>query len=229
MAENHRTRVGLQRRQKMQARLVESALAVFAEKGVDASVIDDVIATAGVSRGTFYNYFKTNTELVVTVGEQLSNEIIEMIESVVGDYENPVQRLACGLRQFLITAQQYPILARFLWRAGFNAYSSNNLIMVYIPRHIQEAIEQDSFNVQDTLFALDFLTGVMLSSMFAITSRPLQKSYSDQVVKHLLLGLGVPETEAETLVGLDMPTFLLPEDALIIRASEKYTEQFSHA
>ena len=46
-----------ERRARMRRTLVEAALLVFAEKGVDASVIDDVITAAGVSRGTFYKLF----------------------------------------------------------------------------------------------------------------------------------------------------------------------------
>ena len=61
---DHRTRVAAERRARMHRKLVESALLVFAEKGVDASVIEDVIAAADVSRGTFYNYFRTNGELL---------------------------------------------------------------------------------------------------------------------------------------------------------------------
>ena len=66
------------------ASLSESALLVFAEKGVDVPVIDDVIAAAGVSRGTFYNYFRTNAELLVAAIEELGNELVDMIEIAGG-------------------------------------------------------------------------------------------------------------------------------------------------
>ena len=46
----HRSRVGAERRHRTRVRLIESALEVFAAKGVDATVIEDVIASAGVSR-----------------------------------------------------------------------------------------------------------------------------------------------------------------------------------
>jgi len=66
---DHRPRVAAERRARMRRKLVESALLVFAGKGVDASVIEDVIVAAGVSRGTFYNYFRTNAELLAAVNE----------------------------------------------------------------------------------------------------------------------------------------------------------------
>ena len=80
---NHRTLVGHQRRQKMLLHLIDSAISVYAEKGIDATLIDDVIVAADVSRGTFYNYFRTTTELLAAVGEALSNETLRLIESEV--------------------------------------------------------------------------------------------------------------------------------------------------
>ena len=80
VATDHRPRVAAERRARMRRKLVESALLVFAEKGVDASVIEDVIAAARVSRGTFYNYFRTNAELLVAAIEELGNEVVDLIE-----------------------------------------------------------------------------------------------------------------------------------------------------
>lgn len=225
MSQDHRTRVGNERRQKMRMRLIESALTVFAEKGVDASIIDDVIVAAGVSRGTFYNYFRTNTELLVAVSEALSNEIIHMIESVVGDFSNPVERLACGLRKFMHTVIAHPLFARFIWRAGFHAYSSSHLMMQYLPRHITESMQQGSFKVPDSLFALEFIAGVMLSATFAVSTHPVGEHYAEQVVQHILMGLGVSETEAHALANLAMPAFAQPNDSLLIRAQQKYAEK----
>ena len=74
---DHRPRVAAERRARMRRKLVESALFVFAEKGVDASVIEDVIAAAGVSRGTFYNYFRTNAELLAAAINELGNEVVD--------------------------------------------------------------------------------------------------------------------------------------------------------
>lgn len=222
MSENHRTRVGIERRNKMRMRLIESALAVFAEKGVDVSVIDDVIAAAGVSRGTFYNYFRTNDEILSAVAQELNNDVVGVIEKVVKDFENPVARLACGLRKFLITCEEYPLLARFTWRAGFSLYNNQNLMLVYLPRHINEAIELGDFKVFDTLFALEFIAGVMLSSTFALTTHPVADDYPQSVVQHILMGLGLTEAKARRFANLDLPEFYWEEDSFLNRAQAKF-------
>ena len=46
---DHRPRVAAERRERMRRRLVETAMIVFAEKGVGASVIPDVKALAEVA------------------------------------------------------------------------------------------------------------------------------------------------------------------------------------
>ena len=98
---DHRTRVAAERRARMHRKLVESALLVFAEKGVDAPVIDDVIAAAGVSRGTFYNYFRTNGELLAAAIQQLGNELVEHIEERVKAIPSPAVRVFTGLRLYM--------------------------------------------------------------------------------------------------------------------------------
>ncbi|HNN08489.1 MAG TPA: helix-turn-helix domain-containing protein, partial [Azospira sp.] len=59
---DHRTRVGQERRERTRAKLLAAALPVFAKHGADAAIIDSIIQQAGVARGTFYNYFRTNDE-----------------------------------------------------------------------------------------------------------------------------------------------------------------------
>lgn len=215
---NHRTRVGIERRQKMRMRLIESALLVFAEKGVDASVIDDVIVAAEVSRGTFYNYFRTTAELLAAVGELLGNEMMVLIEGVVGDLENPVERLASGLRIFLHTARTYPHFASFIWRAGFNAASAGHLVYVYLPRHIGESMARGSFHVATAEVALDVIAGVTLVAIFGLSTRTVAVDYPEQMVLHMMLALGLPRQEADRLMSLPLPAITLPAGSLLVRA-----------
>ena len=89
---NHRTIVAAERRKKTRAKLLKGALRVFARRGAEAKVIDSVIKKAGVSRGTFYNYFRTNEELFVEVAREVSNEIIRAVDPLVERQE----KCRCG-------------------------------------------------------------------------------------------------------------------------------------
>ena len=219
----HRSRVGAERRHKTRVRLIESALEVFAAKGVDATVIEDVIASAGVSRGTFYNYFRTDAELLAAVGDAVSNETVGRIESVVGGLADPAERLAQGLRLCLHLALAYPLFARFFSRAGFNAIGPGHLMFEYVPRHIEEALAAQRMDVPDTATAVDLLGGVVLSAVHAIATRPVAKTYPEQMVLQLLLGLGMKRAAAQKLVAAPLLPIQLPQDSLLVRTRPAMT------
>src|SRR5271165_6765365 len=86
---DHRPRVAAERRERMRKRLIESAMIVFAENGTGATMIPDVIAAAGVSQGSFYNYFRTNDDLLTAISEELSNEMLHLVEDSVGVIDDP--------------------------------------------------------------------------------------------------------------------------------------------
>jgi AcrR family transcriptional regulator len=95
-APDHRTRTAELRREQMRRRLIESAIIVFAEHGVSSAVIGQVIATAGVSRGSFYNYFRTNEELSDAVCMELAGELVAHAEAALTEDMVPETALAVG-------------------------------------------------------------------------------------------------------------------------------------
>jgi len=57
-------------KRKLQARetrkrILESALSLFREKGFDQVSIDEITSSAGVSKGSFYTYFQTKSDIII--------------------------------------------------------------------------------------------------------------------------------------------------------------------
>jgi AcrR family transcriptional regulator len=48
-------------------RLLEAAARVFGERGIREATIDDILAAAGISRRTLYQYFRSKDELLVAL------------------------------------------------------------------------------------------------------------------------------------------------------------------
>ena len=141
-SEDHRTRAGAYRREKMRSRLIESALLVFARRGVEGSVIDEVITTAEVSRGTFYNYFRTNEELLTAVAQEVGNQMLEVVDPVVREHTDPAVRVACGVRLTLMVARAHPHLAAFIGRVGPPALGAQSLVTEYLPRDLADGMAE---------------------------------------------------------------------------------------
>lgn len=225
MLEDHRTRVAAERRARMRRTLVEAALLVFAEKGVDASVIDDVITAAGVSRGTFYNYFRTNAELLIAANEELGNELARRIEELVRPLPTPAARLATGIRLYFDVARRFPLLAHFLARVGPQAAGPSNLLYTYLPAHLAEGMKRGEFVAMPTLSALDIIVGSGILVVARISAGEADDKYLRACLLGLMRSLGYPSERVEALVAMPLPSLELGEDSLLVRTHRRYMDQ----
>jgi len=62
-------------------RLLESAKRLFSQKGYYATSVEDIVESAGFSKGTFYFYFKSKEELFKSLVEEMHLNIVKRLES----------------------------------------------------------------------------------------------------------------------------------------------------
>ena len=225
---DHRSRVAAEKRARMRRTLVESALFTFAEKGVDASVIEDVIAAARVSRGTFYNYFSTNAELLVAANVELMSEIMTLIEARVQEAPSPAARLCLGLQLYLDVARRFPLFARFMTRAGPAGAGLGSVLHDYVPRHIRAAVKMGEFIKLPISVALDVIAGTMLMAVSRIAAGEADDTYLAGVLTAILRAHGLDQDLAKALVGAPLTPLALGPDTLCVR-SQRLWETRTHS
>lgn len=217
---DHRVRVAAEKREKMRRKLVECALVVFARKGVDAAVIDEVIALAGVSRGTFYNYFKTNQELLLAVVQQMADELFWLIEQVVGHMGNPLERVATAMRLTLHTARRYPQFGHFFVRSNMSADMPHTLAHEFLSRDLGLALAQGKLRHTQMDTAIDLIVGTTFAGVQALLTRPrISVDYPERLVTQVLLGLGQTAATAARLAALPLHEIDIPPHTLLERSS----------
>ena len=221
---DHRPRVAAEKRARMRRKLVESALLVFAEKGVDASVIEDVIAAAGVSRGTFYNYFRTNAELLVAVNEELNDEISTLIKAQVRPDPDPTARQCMGFRLFVDVARRYPLFAKFVARAGVNV-RPGSLRHEFMSPSIKAAIKAGDFADMPLVVALDFIAGNILTAVVSVSEGRLDDNYLAALIAATLRGVGVSEMKAASLMAVPLYPLALGPETLCQRSHSRFHAQ----
>lgn len=94
MAQDWRERKRAQTRQRLQ----EQALRLFTERGYDATTVEQIAAAAGVSHMTFFRYFPTKEDVV------LSDSYDPMLVALIRGRprgERPVARIHAGIREGL--------------------------------------------------------------------------------------------------------------------------------
>jgi AcrR family transcriptional regulator len=217
--------VAAERRARMRRKLVESALLVFAEKGVDASVIEDVIAAADVSRGTFYNYFRTNGELLQAAIQELGNELVEHIEERVRAMPSPAARLFTGLRLYFDAARRFAVFARFIGRVGPDAIGTGSRVNDFIPAHISAAIDAGEFVEQSVRVALDAIVGVGLTVVARIAAGEADEPYVTAMLLALARALGFSLVCAEAILSAPFAPLELGADSLVVRSQALFAKQ----
>jgi AcrR family transcriptional regulator len=197
--------------------LLESALLVFSQKGPQA-VIEDVIAQAGMARGSFYNYFRTNEELLAAVASEISNELLRAIDPAVQLLDDPVERIARGARLLLHAVTQFPLFGAFMVRLPFPTANSSLLGVRFLTRDVASAIAGERFAGIRQRVATDLVVGVVLNGAHSIVTDPSDPGYPEAIVSAMLKGLGISVKEVARIVAQPLPKIDLPDTSILLRA-----------
>lgn len=110
-------RVSPERSQAQRQRLVEAAIAVFADGGYAAATMDAVCLAAGLSKGALYTYFSSKEELFVAASEHVFEKRLQAVSSGADGGESVrIDALVSAFTDSLLTSER-PFLR--LWVEGF--------------------------------------------------------------------------------------------------------------
>ena len=82
-------------------RILRAAMNVFGRLGYSDTRVEDIIGEAGISRPTFYRYFKSKEDVFDAVDEVVSISLLQTWTSAVASVDDPVQKLEKGVDAYL--------------------------------------------------------------------------------------------------------------------------------
>ena len=196
-----RTVSGQAQKARTRAAIIQVAIPIFARHGPDIPVIDDFVKAAGVSRGTFYNYFQTTRDLLEASMACISDELIEAIIPAVGDEPNPVIRFATAARLFYRRARLDPVFRAFLGSVS----SVGNLAAQRARGDLEEAIETGLVKVKDIELAEAIAFGVMVFALRTSKVETGGQERAREVVRAILNALGVEPDLIDRAMRVALP------------------------
>lgn len=203
--EDHRTRVAAERRERMRARLLAGAMQSVAAKGPGATSIDDVIALAGVSRGSFYKYFPSPDLLLRELGIEIANELIRLAEPVVLNRSDPAERVACGIRLVARLAHEHPLAATCLARMGWPDANGPHVLLDYVERDLADGIRQERFRPMPMALALNIVSGAVLGATHSMLVPGCEPDFAEQTAAAALRALGMKAIDADRIANKPLP------------------------
>lgn len=67
------------KRQETLRRITDAGICLFIEKGIDATTVDDIAAAAGISRRTFFHYFGSKDDILLSLQSGMGELIAQRV------------------------------------------------------------------------------------------------------------------------------------------------------
>ncbi|PAY11078.1 MULTISPECIES: TetR/AcrR family transcriptional regulator [Bradyrhizobium] len=64
--------------------LMSAAAALFISRGIETTTIDDIVARAGVAKGTFYHYFSTKADVILALRARFTQDFLSRVAAAIG-------------------------------------------------------------------------------------------------------------------------------------------------
>jgi AcrR family transcriptional regulator len=203
-------RINGPKRQQTRTALLDAAMLVFARMGPDAAAIDDIIVEAGVSRGTFYNYFDSMEEVLVALAARLSDQLLAQI-GTVRSLPDPADRLACSVRSFIRRAATDNTWGWVIVRIALVAAPLGQTMRGFLTADIEDGIASRRFRVRSVQMAADIVLGSALMGMRSVLRGEAAEDHAEAIAQGILNAFGVAEAS-------DMVRRSLDERAIVARA-----------
>lgn len=203
------------------AKIYHAALRLFAERGGGALTVSDLADAAGLARGTIYNNLENPETLFNDVAAGLAHEMIGRVETTMQQIDDPVERLATGMRLFVRRAHEEPDWGRFIVRFALSHTTLQAMMDEPPARDITRALDDGRFRVDaaklKALIAL--LNGATLAAINAVvTGHQAWRAAGSDAAELFLRAGGIRAGEARRIAHADLPPLAISADA---RARQK--------
>jgi AcrR family transcriptional regulator len=211
---------GARRKRETRALLLDAALRLVAEKGMDSVAINDITEAADVGFGSFYNHFESKEGLFSALVEWVFEEFADMLDRLASGLSDPAEVVAVCVRHTLMRARREPVWGRLLIRDGFSVHALNWDLGQRLLRDSQSGIFAKRFVVPDHFLCLISVTGIIFAAIaaelhFAASVTPAiqrqkasglgEQNFAERAATVVLQALGLKRAEAERIARLPLP------------------------
>jgi AcrR family transcriptional regulator len=81
------------RASERRAQILQAAAAVYARQGIDGARMDDIVAEAGLSKGTLYWYFESKDDITVALVEEMISSEFDHLRQLIDAEGTVIERL----------------------------------------------------------------------------------------------------------------------------------------
>lgn len=126
---------------KTKRKIFETSMRLFAEKGYDATSIEDITATVGVAKGTLYYHFSSKEEIFNFLIEEGVKLLQNSVEIKTSKFSNYIDKLKAVVLIQIKIVDKYEDLITILLSQFFGNEARNQMCKKYIFSYINQIEE----------------------------------------------------------------------------------------
>lgn len=175
------------KRDRTRIALIEAAIDVLADKGLEGTSIDDLMQVAGMARGTFYNYFQTREELALAVSAHIREQIYStVVDRIPANYKHE-EIFTCVSYGFIHYGLTHPKAGWALVRIG----GSSHWVTGERFQRAHNALEAVLPNQEPPFLGLIYIEGVALMVMRRQLEGTISATEAEAVIALAWRGVGI--------------------------------------
>ena len=126
---------------KTKRKIFEASMKLFAEKGYDATSVEEITATVGVAKGTLYYHFSSKEEIYNFLLEEGTKLLINNIDVKVSKLNNSIDKLrSIALLQLRVITKYQNLITIYLFQV-WGSDQRNQKCQKYINDYISKINE----------------------------------------------------------------------------------------
>lgn len=182
---------------------MQAGLRLFAERPVDAVPIDEIVATAGVAKGSFFNHFADKQQFADAISAEIRFDLEARVEEANKGVADPLERLVGGMRvavDFALTERERTTI---MARGASLATGRDHPLNAGLRKDLDAARAAGLLRKEADTAGLLLWLGACHWIMANVIERQLSRGKAATRMKDMMLmaliGLGVDEVRAEEL------------------------------
>ncbi len=187
---------------RTRAALLAAGFDLLAERPIDAIAIDDIVARAGVAKGSFFNHFTDKPGFAKALGEAVRLRLEERVGAANADVTDPVLRLAGGMREAVRFALEERSHAIIMLRGLEAATGTDHALNAGIRADIAGIMAAGLAREEAARGGVRFWLGLCQVAMLDVLERrPSAAALAPRLEDLLVLGLaglGIPDARARS-------------------------------
>lgn len=151
-------------------RIIQAAIDVFSEKGIEKTTVSAIVKKAGIAQGTYYLYFDSKLSVMPAIAEVMMNKTLTRLQSDVktGSIENKLETI---IDVIFDTTDEYKTLTKLIYAGLSQTQYVGDWEEIYTPLYkwfssvLQEAQAEGSIDPDiNIIYTSKILLGTLESA-----------------------------------------------------------------